>query len=240
MRSAFVDKLAGYGPLPAPDVAFLEATVAGAREVPARHDLIRDGDPPGPLFIMIEGWACRYKLLPEGTRQITAFLMPGDCCDLYASLLGEMDHSIMTLTPARVAAVPRQAFETEILRRPALLRALWHMQLVNEGTLRAWIVSMGRRDSVQRIAHLMCELYARAHNVGLVTDQHFELPLTQTVLGDALGLTPVHVNRVLRRVRLDDVMELRQGSLVISDFAKLATVAGFDDSYLHRRLRKAA
>ena len=76
--------------------------------------------------------------------------------------------------------------------------------------------------------------------LGLATDRHFELPFTQTVLGDALGLTPVHINRVLRRLRLDDVMELRQGSLVISDIAKLATVAGFDDSYLHRRLRKAA
>jgi len=240
MPAAFVRKLEGSGPLPPADVSFLSDVCAVSREMPARYDLIRDGDPPGPLFIMIEGWACRYKLLPEGTRQITAFLMPGDCCDLYASLLGEMDHSIMTLTPARVAAVPRQAFETEILRRPALLRALWHMQLVDEGTLRAWIVSMGRRDSVQRVAHLMCELYMRAGNIGLVTDQHFELPLTQTVLGDALGLTPVHVNRVLRRLRLEDVMELRQGSLVISDIAKLLTIAGFDDSYLHRRLRKAA
>ncbi len=144
--------------------------------------------------------------------------MPGDCCDLHASLLGEMDHSMMTLTPARVAAVPRQAFEAEILRRPALRRALWHMQLVEEGTLRTWIVSMGRRDSIQRVAHLMCELYVRARNVGLVTDHHLELPLTQTVLGDALRLTPVHVNRVLRRLRLDDVMELRQGSLVISGY----------------------
>ncbi len=234
MPAAFIRKLEGSGPLPPADISFLSEACAVSREVPARYDLIRDGDPPGPLFIMLEGWACRYKLLPEGTRQITAFLMPGDCCDLYASLLGEMDHSIITLTPARVAAVPRQAFEAEILRRPALLRALWHMQLVDEGTLRTWIVSMGRRGSVQRIAHLMCELYVRARNIGLVTDQHFELPLTQTVLGDALGLTSVHVNRVLRRLRLEDVMELRQGSLVISDIAKLATTAGFDDSYLHR------
>lgn len=240
MPAAFIRKLESFGPLPSSDAMFLRDVCAISRKSPARHDLIRDGDPPGPLFIMIEGWACRYKLLPEGTRQITAFLMPGDCCDLYASLLGEMDHSIMTLTPARVAAVPRHEFEAEILRRPALLRALWHMQLVDEGTLRAWIVSMGRRDSVQRVAHLMCELYVRARNVGLVAEQHFELPLTQTVLGDALGLTPVHVNRVLRSLRLDDVMELRRGSLVIADIAKLATVAGFDDSYLHRRLRKAA
>ena len=118
MPTAFIRKLEGSGPLPLSDTAFLREACSIAREVPARYDLIRDGDPPGPLFIMIEGWSCRYKLLPEGSRQITAFLMPGDCCDLYASLLVEMDHSIITLTPARVAAVPRHAFEVEILRRP--------------------------------------------------------------------------------------------------------------------------
>lgn len=158
MPNIFVRKLERSGLLTESDISFLQDTCAVSREVPARNDLIRDGDAPGPLFIMIEGWACRYKLLPEGTRQITAFLMPGDCCDLYASLLNEMDHSIMTLTPARVASVQRVAFEADILRRPALLRALWHMQLVDEGILRAWIVSMGRRDSLQRVAHLMCEL----------------------------------------------------------------------------------
>ncbi len=211
-----------------------------AAEIGPRFDLIREGDAPGPLFVMLEGWACRYKILPEGTRQITAFLMPGDCCDLYTSILDEMDHSIATLTPALVAAIPRPAFEQLLFDRPMLLRAFWHMQLVDEGILRAWIVSMGRRNSVQRVAHLMCELYVRARGIGLVNDQHFALPLTQTVLGDALGLTPIHVNRVLRRLRLDGVMQLRGGALVIEDISRLAAVAGFDDNYLHRRLRRAA
>lgn len=204
----------------------------------SRQDLIREGDKPGPIFVVLEGWACRYKLLPEGTRQITSFLMPGDCCYLHASVLSHMEHSIATLTPARVAMVPRSRMEELIHTRPDITRAFWWNQLVDEDTLRAWIVSMGRRDSLQRVAHLMCELYVRARNVGLTDGRQVELPLTQTVIGDALGLTPVHVNRILRKLRQRGVMSLKGGSLVISDVDELVSVAGFDDTYLHRRLSR--
>ncbi len=240
VTNAFVRKLCGHAPLPLEDMELLEKACGHQRSVAAREDLILEGDQPGPIFIVLEGWACRYKLLPEGTRQITSFLMPGDCCDLHASVLERMEHSIATLTSARVAMVPRQRMEDLIFTRPAITRAFWWTQLVDEDTLRAWIVSMGRRDSLQRVAHLMCELYVRACNIGLNVGGSFELPLTQTVIGDALGLTPVHVNRVLRKLRLRGVMSLSGGTLVISDIAGLAVVAGFDDNYLHRRiLRKA-
>ncbi len=188
---------------------------------------------------MLEGWACRYKLLPEGTRQITSFLMPGDTCDLYASVSNYMEHSISTLTAARIALVPRGILETLLETRPAITRAFWWARLVDEDTLRAWIVSMGRRDGLQRVAHLMCELHVRARNIGLTDGDSFELPLTQTVIGDALGLTPIHVNRVLRKLRLSGVMSLSGGALVVADIAKLAAVAGFDDNYLHRRIAGA-
>jgi CRP-like cAMP-binding protein len=166
--------------------------------------------------------------------------MPGDCCDMHASVLEKMEHSIATLTPAQVCRIPRARMEDLILTRRALTRAFWWTQLVDEDTLRAWIVSMGRRNSLQRVAHLMCELYVRAHNIGLFAGDRFELPLTQVVLGDALGLTAVHVNRVLRKLRVSGVMELAAGSLIIADISKLAHVAGFDDNYLHRRLRRVA
>jgi CRP-like cAMP-binding protein len=240
MSNAFVEKLRGHGALSPQDAALLEAACARQRDVPARHDLIREGDKPGPLFVILEGWACRYKTLPEGSRQITAFLMPGDFCDMHAGVLDEMDHSIATVTAARVAVVQRAELEELIDTRPAIMRAFWWAQLVDEGVLRAWIVSMGRRDSVQRVAHLMCELYVRACNIGLADTEEVELPLTQRVLGDALGLTPVHVNRVLRKLRLSGAMELESGILVISDVTKLAAIAGFDDNYLHRRTRRVA
>jgi CRP-like cAMP-binding protein len=236
MSNAFTRKLSAHSQLAEEDESLLEEACGRSRQVAAGTDLIREGDPPGPIFVVLDGWACRYKLLPEGTRQITAFLMPGDCCDLHASVLNQMEHSIATITAARVAMVPRVRMEELITTRPALTRAFWWTQLVDEDTLRAWIVSMGRRTSIQRVAHLMCELYVRAHNIGLIVGDRFELPLTQAVIGDALGLTAVHVNRVLRRLRLAGVMELSAGSLTVADVQELARVAGFDDNYLHRRL----
>jgi CRP-like cAMP-binding protein len=239
VSNPFIDKLSARAPLSAEDVKLLEAACGKPHDVPAHHDLVREGDKPGAIFVILAGWACRYKMLPEGTRQITAFLMPGDCCDLHASVLDQMEHTIAMLTPGRVAMISSARMEELILRRPALTRAFWWTQLVDEDTLRAWMVSMGRRNSLQRVAHLM-ELYVRAHNIGLANGDRFELPLTQVVLGDALGLTAVHVNRVLRKLRVSGVMELAAGSLIISDISKLAYVAGFDDNYLHRRLRRIA
>lgn len=236
MSNAFINKLLGFEFITPADVAILEALCSNSREFPARHDLIREGDKPGPLFVVLEGWACRYKLLPDGSRQITAFLMPGDFCDMNLTVLKEMDHSIATVTAAQVAMIPRSQLAHVIETRPNIVRAFWWAQLVDEGILRAWIVSMGRRSSIERVAHLMCELYIRARNIGLADDDRAELPLTQLVLGDALGLTPIYINRVLARLRKEGIMELKDGILIITNPARLASVAGFDDNYLHRRL----
>jgi CRP-like cAMP-binding protein len=240
MANAFIDKLRGFDVITPEDATLLEAACGPGRFFPARHDLIREGDSPGPLFVVLDGWACRYKLLPDGSRQIIAFLMPGDFCDMNLSLLAEMDHSIATITPARVAMIPRAQLSLLLDTRPTIVRAFWWAQLVDEGILRAWIVSMGRRRSLERVAHLMCELYIRARNIGLASGDRVELPLTQIVLGDALGLTPVHINRVLAKLRTLGIMELSGGVLAIADPVKLAEVAGFDGNYLHRRLRQAA
>ncbi len=240
MANAFIDKLRGFQFISADDARVLEAACPPARTFPARHDLIREGDKPGPLFLVLDGWACRYKLLHDGTRQILAFLMPGDFCDMHMSILNEMDHSIATLTTARVSMIPRVQLDALLDARPGIVRAFWWVQLVDEGTLRAQIVSMGRRRSIERVAHLMCELYIRMRNIGIADHDRADLPLTQIVLGDALGLTPVHVNRVLGRLRTLGIMELSGGVLTISDPPRLALIAGFDDNYLHRRLRIAA
>ncbi len=240
MSNAFVEKLRGYVPLTDEDVRLLTAACANQRDVPARYDLIREGDKPVSVFVMLEGWACRYKLLPEGGRQITAFMMPGDFCDMHVAVLDEMDHSIATLTPARVAMIDRTKMEKLIETRPAITRAFWRTQLVDEGVLRAWIVCMGRRSSIQRVAHLLCELYVRARSMGVVSDGRCELPISQIVLADALGLTPVHVNRVLRQLRLRGAMAKSARMLVIIDIVKMSLIAGLDENYLHRRLQQAA
>lgn len=240
MDNVFVEKLGGYGPLTPDDQAQLAQLCDNTRKLSPRYDLIREGDEPGPVFVVMKGWACRYKLLHDGTRQITAFLMPGDFCDMHVGILREMDHSIATLTDAEVCTVKRERMEELVESNTRIMRAFWWAQLVDEGVLRAWIVSMGRRNSIERIAHLTCELYLRMRNVGLTTDHHCEMPLTQLVLADALGLTPIHVNRVLRQLRDQKIMEITGKTLVIHDPDRLARIAGFDDNYLHRRLRRAA
>lgn len=240
MTNAFIDKLSGYAALTADDRAALGKVCEGARPVAARYDLIREGDKPGTVFIVLEGWACRYKLLPGGGRQIMALLMPGDFSDTHVAVLEAMDHSIATLTPARVAAVQRAEMEALITSSTLITQAFWRSQRVDEATLRAWIVSMGRRGSVERAAHLMCEIYVRACNVGLVQGPQIEFPITQVVLADALGLTPVHVNRVLRTLRMAGVVRIGGGALSITDPDRLVQIAGFDENYLHRRLKLAA
>lgn len=240
MFQPFVEKLSTFATLDGRDIGMLNEATRNTRKVAARQDLIREGDRPGPVFVMLKGWACRYKLLPEGGRQITAFLMPGDSCEMHVAVLAEMDHSIQTLTPALVGMIDRAHMKELLATRPMIALAFWSSQLVDEGTLRAWIVSMGRRSSVARVAHLMCELYVRASNIGLAPSGEFELPLSQIVLADALGLTPVHICRVFRNLRVSKAMELRERSLVIKDVAQLARLAGFDENYLHRRIRQAA
>jgi len=203
-----------------------------ARDIPARRNLIREGDRPDHVHLMIEGWAARYKLLPDGARQITAFLLPGDFCDLHVTILGEMDHGIVTLSRAKVAFIARATLDS-LAGRPGLARAFWWATLVDEAVLRAWIVNIGRREAFAAVGHLICELYVRMRTIGLVADHRFDLPLTQEEIADALGLTPVHVNRVLKRLRADDLISFRHGLLTIHDYGRLERASGFNPNYLH-------
>lgn len=240
MVNRFVQKLSGLAELTAEDAAALEAATAHPRRYAARKDLIREGDEPGPVFVVLEGWVCRYKILPSGTRQIMAFLMPGDACDLHVKLLAEMDHGIQAITAASVATISRPQMQAMMQGHPNIANAMYVAQLIDEGIMRAWIVSMGRRSSIERVAHLICELYLRARNIGLAGEGEFALPLSQLVLADALGMTAVHINRVLKELRLAGAMKLQRGSVTIMDAVKLVKIAGFDENYLHRRLRQAA
>lgn len=240
MSNLFIEKLTNFGNLDNGARAALAGATSAPRPVPAKTDLIREGDRPGPVFVILEGWACRYKILPNGTRQILAYLMPGDCCDLHTGLLAAVDHGIQTVTHASVATIDRDDMERLMDRYGAIAKAMYVSQLVDEGTMRSWITSMGRRTSIERVAHLMCELYLRAHSIGLTTERAFAMPLSQILLADSLGMTPVHLNRVLKKLRAEGAMEMARGSLKITDPEKLVSIAGFDENYLHRRLGDGA
>lgn len=239
MADRFVQKLRGVAELTGEAVAALEAATSRPQAFKPRQDLIREGDQPGPVFVVLEGWATRYKILPSGSRQIMAFLMPGDACDLNIGMLAEMDHSIQTVTHAKVARIAGETMSDLMKAHPSIARAMYIAQLVDEGTLRAWIVSLGRRSSVERAAHLLLELYVRGVRTGLAQEHEVELPLSQVVLADALGMTPVHINRVLQELRQSGGVELRRRRrlLRIHDPVALTRISGFDDNYLHRRLR---
>jgi CRP-like cAMP-binding protein len=237
MTNRFVDKLNGFSKLTPDEVAALSTVTAHPEAVPARTDLIREGDRPGPVFVILKGWACRYKILPNGSRQVLAYLMPGDSCDLHIGLLAEMDHSIQVITPAVVTTIGRLEMDEMMENHRGIAKAMYISQLIDEGIMRAWITSMGRRTSIERVAHLMCELYLRARNTGLIDGDELDLPLSQMLLADSLGMTPVHLNRVLKILRDSEAMNISRGALHIKDPRKLIQIAGFDENYLHRRLR---
>jgi CRP-like cAMP-binding protein len=238
MQNRFVEKLRRYVDLSDAEIDALERLTDSSRQVAGKTDLIREGDQPGPVLVMIDGWAMRYKILPNGSRQITAFMMPGDACDLHVGLLAEMDHSIQTLTPSHVASISRSDMDKLFDEHRGIARAMYIAQLADEGTLRSWIVSMGRRSGMERVAHLICELYVRGQSMQL-DDGECEMPFSQIVLSDALGMTPVHINRMLRELRERDIIAMRRNCITILKPAALASVAGFDENYLHRRRRVA-
>ena len=225
-------KLEQHTKLPDADRDLLGRMLADIRTFDGRRDIIRVGEDPEFVHLMVEGWSCRYSIVDDGRRQITAFLVPGDFCDVHIVMLGQMDHSIGALGRARVAFISKDLMAA-VAERPSLTRALGWASLVDEGVLRAWLVNIGRRNATQRVAHLVCELHARLLSVGMGSDDSFEMPLTQEDLGDALGLTPVHINRVLRLLRERGLMTFSNRTIVIQDVEALKREAGFDPRYLH-------
>ncbi|MGC1305524.1 MAG: Crp/Fnr family transcriptional regulator [Caulobacteraceae bacterium] len=239
MSNPFINKLEHGAELTREDRAKLGEIASRTRNVDARVDLIHEGETPGDVRLILEGLACRYKVLPDGARQIMAYLIPGDFCDLHVAILGEMDHSIATLSPCKVVEISRETIDELLEHYPRIARALWWCTLVDEGTLREWLVSMGRRPADRQMAHLFCELLARLQAVGHAGEDSFELPLTQEELGDTLGLSAVHVNRVLQSLRAERLISFQHKTLKILNVPRLKEFAGFNPSYLHLGRKRA-
>jgi CRP-like cAMP-binding protein len=205
---------------------------------PAAH-IVRDGDEPGFCSLLLSGFAHRYKLTGQGGRQIISLHCPSEFVDLQNGLLGVADHSVQTLTEAEVAFVPQQAVEALALANPAVARALWIDTLIDASIFREWVVNVGRRDSRARVAHLLCEFSLRLEAAGLAENHRYELPMTQEQLADAVGLTSVHVNRVLKQLREDGLISRERRSIVIEDWKRMRAVGDFNERYLHHDARDA-
>ena len=234
-----VRKLEAFAPLSSEDRSVLAEITTHAREVPARTDLIQEGDKPSSVYLVIEGFACRYKVLPDGKRHIMAYLVPGDFCDMHVFVLNEMDHSLGALSPCRIVDIPRARI-LQLIERPAIARAFWVAAMVDEATLREWLVNIGSRPAEERVAHLLCELLLRLRAVGLANGDRYELPITQGDLADTMGLSNVHMNRVIQRLRAEKLITLKGKNLVILDIERLEAFSDFNPNYLHLLQRENA
>ncbi len=229
-----IRKLGRFVPLTEAERAALDELSRKKRFHVQGSDLIGEGDNPRSVFLILKGWAFRYKHLKDGSRQIMAYLVPGDLCDIQIFLFEKMDHSIGLLSDAEVVKIPSAEILDLMDRFPRIERALLWATLVDGATLREWLLNVGQRFAKQRVAHLLCELQVRLAVVGLVDeDESFKLPVTQVELADTTGMTTVHVNRTLQRLRKDGLISTPKGRLKILNFPKLAEVAGFNQEYLH-------
>jgi CRP-like cAMP-binding protein len=211
----------------------LRASVSDIREYPAGRTIVRTGTTLSASTLLIEGIVCRYKDLSDGQRQIMELHVTGDFVDLHGFLLKQLDHNVGAMTPVRVASVPHDALRGITETHPHLGRMLWFSTLLDAAIHREKILSIGRRSAMARIAHIFCELAVRLRTVGLADDEGYELPLTQADLADVTGLTSVHVNRMLKKLRDEDLLTFRGGTVTIGDWDRLQRMAEFDPTYLH-------
>lgn len=204
------------------------------------HDIVREGDRPSNCCLIVEGFACRYKITPEGKRQIHAFHIAGDMPDLQSLHLKVMDHSLATLSPSKLAFIAHHDIHELCRAHPGIVSAFWRDTLIDAAVFREWITNIGRRTAYQRIAHLLCEILARLTAIGLVQGGTFDLPVTQAELADATGLSTVHVNRTLQELRAAGLITMRDGSVTVRDWEGLKAAGEFDPNYLHLRQGEAA
>lgn len=228
-------KLESVSALSEADKQAVKGWFTATRRVAAGDEIVREGEATQWVCALLEGLACRYRALPDGRRQIMAYLIPGDLLDLHGLLMGEMDHSICALTPCKITLAPHQKVLEAMDQHVAISRALWRDTLVDAALAREWLVGLGRRSAYSRIAHLLSEVTERLDAAGLGDGQAFELPLTQQELADSLGLSLVHVNRVLQRLRANGLIGLGRGVLQIQDREGLMLAGGFDAAYLRAR-----
>lgn len=220
------------GDLSAEECAVIEDAVAEVRTLPARKTILRAGQKPDFSIFLIEGFICRYMDATSGRRQLVALQVPGDFVDLHAFPLTYLDHDNATITPCKIGIVPHARLAEIISTMPHLAKMLWFSTLIDAAMHREWIFRMGRLNAVSRIAHFFAETEYRLALVDRVKDSGFQLPLVQTDLAEAVGITPIHVNRSLRVLRNGGVLEFREGHAKILDRTKLWHLAEFDPAYL--------
>jgi CRP-like cAMP-binding protein len=202
-------------------------------DLKADQDIVREGDRPKRSCFLLSGMACWFKMTGEGRRQILSFQISGDLPDMQSVHLSTLDSTLITISPCRVAFVQHEALLDICAKRPNVANAFWRMTLIDAAIFREWVANVGSRQALGRVAHLLCELVVRLRAIGLADKLVFELPVTQTELADATGLSTVHVNRTLQSLRKQKLIHWKDSQLEVLDWAGLQHAGDFDPSYLH-------
>src|SRR4051812_38843279 len=226
-------KLRARDDISAEEEQAIRSAVSGTALLPADDTFITPGKLLDHSTILLDGIICRYKDLSDGQRQITELHVAGDFADMHSFTLQYLDHSLMTLSPCRIARVPHKALTEITERHPHLTRVYWFGTNLDAAIHREWELSLGRRSAIARVAQLFCELHVRLGIVGLAGQDGYDLPLTQADLAECLGLTSVHVNRTLKELREGGLVEWRGGRVTLLDSDGLKRVAEFDPNYLY-------
>nr|CAD6437873.1 Crp/Fnr family transcriptional regulator [Rhizobium sp. Q54] len=197
------------------------------------EDLVREHDRPAFSSLLLDGWAYRYQILANGRRQITAVHIPGDFVDLHSFLLKTMDHGVAALTACKVALVPHETLRKVSIEHPHLSRLLWLTTIIDAAILRKWLVGAGKRSVLEQIAHLICEMFTRLRIIEGTVGDKFTLPMTQAEISDALGISIVHCNRMIKELRARGLVEWKGNDVNVLDWGRLCELAEFDATYLN-------
>jgi CRP-like cAMP-binding protein len=216
------------------DIKAIQALPITVREYPAERNIVSDGQKATECCLIIRGFCARSKTTSEGRRQILSLHIPGEIPDLMSLHLHVMDHDLATLTPCTVGLINHETLRLLHRRQPNLADMFWRDTLIDAAMFREWIVNVGQRPAPARLAHVIVELRERLKVIGRIEGNSFEMPLTQEQIGEALGITAVHANRVIKQLRQEGIVAFHRGRVEVLDERKLLELAGFDPRYLHQ------
>ena len=234
IRAALVRRLRTFSGISDDDVKEIEALPIAVRQYPAEKPVVRDGERATDCCLIADGFCARSKTISSGKRQILSIHIPGEIPDLMSLFLHVMDHDLSTLTPCTLGFIRHETLRKLHQRSPGVAEMFWRDTLIDAAMFREWIVNVGQRPAPARLAHVMIELRERLRVIGRLDGNSFEMPLTQEQIGEALGITGVHANRVIKQLRQEGIVELHRGRVTVLDEQKFLDLADFDGRYLHQ------
>lgn len=228
----FLARLLCRSPLSSDEQAAILNLRGQTVQVAAHRDIVLPGEETGSACLVIDGLVARFDQMSNGTRQITSLYIPGDMCDLHSVVSPTAGWGLTAVAPTSTLRILHSDLRELAVKHPGIAFAFWRDTTVDASIAAKWVSNVGRRDARSRMAHLFCEIGIRAERAGIGSRTDFPLPITQTQLGDALGLTPVHVNRTLQTLRHDGLVATENRRVHVARWNELADLAEFDPRFL--------